>query len=393
MRLHLDATDETVVIVLADAGALVKTITTYNDHTSTTYAPGQQEAVSNGTTEAVIVPAPSASTQRQLTGIKISNADTVTETFTVRFKKTAGSITQDLFRASLLPGEHAEWLPDVGWAVYESNGNRKTTPTAYTGRPLWFRKTGTATEAAFVRYCFAKDAGSPGAWAPGTPGLNGRATDGTTAADAGCLPLWTPSAGLYLVGGSGSMSVAGGIEVIDILWINSGLVVTTTTAQAIGAPVSLPARDANGSSNGEGVMAAILVTTATTNAAAVTNTTLSYTDQDGNAGNTATIPSFPATAVIGSFVPFNLAAGDDGIRSVQSVTLGTSYAAGAISLVLYRPIAKIACPAANQVYDCRLADPLQRGLRLWTGSCLIGIQEPTATTATTVDATFYVVDR
>jgi hypothetical protein len=48
--------------------------------------------------------------------------------------------------------------------------------------------------------------------------------------------------------------------------------------------------------------------------------------------------SFPATAVAGTLVPFQLATGDRGVQSVQSVTLGTSYVAGAISLVLFRII-------------------------------------------------------
>jgi hypothetical protein len=39
---------------------------------------------------------------------------------------------------------------------------------------------------------------------------------------------------------------------IDLLWVNTGLVVTTTTAQAI-TPVALPARDAAGTTNGDDV--------------------------------------------------------------------------------------------------------------------------------------------
>ncbi len=66
---------------------------------------------------------------------------------------------------------------------------------------------------------------------------------------------------------------------LDYLWINTGLVVTTLTAQAI-TPVSLPARDMFETTNGDGVIAGILVTTATTNAAVIANTTISYTNSD-----------------------------------------------------------------------------------------------------------------
>ena len=75
--------------------------------------------------------------------------------------------------------------------------------------------------------------------------------------------------------------------------------------------------------------------------------TLSYTNQAGTSGRTATIASFPATAVAGTFVPFQLAAGDTGVRSIQSITLGTSYGGGAIHLVAYRILARLELPIAN----------------------------------------------
>ena len=56
-------------------------------------------------------------------------------------------------------------------------------------------KTGTAADVAGCWYCTAKDAGFPGAWSPGTPGINGRVTNGTTAADNGCIPIKNPSVG------------------------------------------------------------------------------------------------------------------------------------------------------------------------------------------------------
>jgi hypothetical protein len=89
-------------------------------------------------------------------------------------------------------------------------------------------------------------------------------------------------------------------------------------------------------------MVGIEVRTATTNAAAVLNATLDYTNSAGTPGRTGTIlptTGIPATAVAGTFIPFMLAAGDAGIRSIQNITLGTSLGAGAIHLVAYRVIA------------------------------------------------------
>ena len=195
----------------------------------------------------------------------------------------------------------------------------------------------------------------------------------------------------YLTGFNVVASVACQVSLIDILWVNSGLVVTTTTAQAL-TSATWPARDINGSTNGEGVEVGILVTTATTNAGAITNTTMSYTDSDGNAGATATMASFPATAVIGTIVPFQLAAGDKGVRSIQSVTLGTSYGGGAISIIAYRRLASRAVTLANVGSADQQFLPLP-GVRLYNGACVLPIGLMSATTATTINGVVTVAEK
>jgi len=188
-------------------------------------------------------------------------------------------------------------------------------------------------------------AGRPGAATVPSPGLAGAALTSY----AGQIPF--PAA----VGGknihlarfeAAQTSSVGSVILCDRLWHNSGIVVTTTTAQTVNS-VTWPSRDRNGATLGDGVMVGIEVSTATTNAGAVTNTTMSYTNQAGTSGRTATMASFPATAVAGTFVPFLLAAGDTGVRSIQSVTLGTSYAAGAAHLVAYRRIAALGTPQTS----------------------------------------------
>jgi hypothetical protein len=86
----------------------------------------------------------------------------------------------------------------------------------------------------------------------------------------------------YITSYTATATTASTQMLIDLLWINTGIAVTTTTAQAI-TSATLPARDRDGTTNGYDVQWGILVTTATTNASAITNTTLSYTDSDGNA--------------------------------------------------------------------------------------------------------------
>jgi hypothetical protein len=244
-------------------------------------------------------------------------------------------------------------------------------------------KVGTAFEAAGVRYSFLKDTGTPGAFTVGTPGLAGRAVS----VEAGCLPFTAPVGANRKYLGALTMvsTVVGQVELVDLLWINTGTVVTTTTAQTVNS-VAFPARDLTGTTDGVGVQLAILVTTATTNAGAIANTTVNYTNSAGVAGRTGTVTSFPATAVIGTVVQVQLAAGDSGVRSVQTMTLGTSYVAGAISLIAYVPAATAPLVLANVPVTLNWSD---LGMpRLYTGTCLLMHALGNATTAMTITGTY-----
>lgn len=243
-------------------------------------------------------------------------------------------------------------------------------------------KVGATMEAAGVLHSFFYTSGVPGAAAAPTPGVAGAALTSY----AGQIPFPGAVGGksVYLASMSVSASTAGKLVLVDRLWHNSGIVVTTTTAQTINS-VAWPARDMDSSTNGRGVLVGIEVSAATTNAGAVTNTTLSYTNSGGTAGQTATMASFPATAVAGSFIPFQLASGDVGVRSIQSVTLGTSYATGTVHIVAYRVIAEIPLIVAN---TGAVLDPIAGGFpMLADGSVPTLLWLPSATTATTVTGT------
>jgi hypothetical protein len=226
-------------------------------------------------------------------------------------------------------------------------------------------------------------AGWPGAAAAPSPGINGAAlTSYTGQLD---FPAAVTGENTYLAGLDACQAGGvGEIWVCDRLWHNSGLTVTTTGAQAITTP-AFPARDSSGSTAGIGLRLGIEVSTATTNGGAITNMTASYTDEAGNSGNTATVTSFPATAVAGHFSVFNLAAGDRGLRSVQSVTFGTSLAAGAVHMVVFRVLAKIPVLTAN--VGTRL-DAIQLGMpRLYDNTTPMLIYRLTGTAIGAVDAT------
>lgn len=243
-------------------------------------------------------------------------------------------------------------------------------------RPNSFLKSAVTAEAIGRFHSYFLVTGKPGAGVAPSVGLNGETV---TQAKAGTFPFTDPGGAStgYLAQFRAGLATAGQIVLYDRLWQNSGIAVATTTAQAI-TPVALPARDATGTTNGVDVEAWLECYTATTNAGAVTNTTISYTDEAGNAGATGALdPDWPATAVAGTMVPFRLASGDSGVRSVQSITLGTSYAAGAVGIVLLRRLATIDVTVAN---TGQLLNFFDLGTRLYAGSalCLMALVSATA---------------
>jgi hypothetical protein len=247
--------------------------------------------------------------------------------------------------------------------------------------PIPFEKVGATMEAAGVYHSLFYTSGVPGAAVAPTSSIAGDALTSY----AGQLPYANPVSGngyLGRIGGAGT--ALGRLLLCDRLWHNASISKTTTTGQTV-TSATLPARDADGSTNGKGVLVGIEVSTATTNATAITNTTLTYTNSDGTGSRTGTISSFPATAVAGTFVPFQLAAGDIGVRSIQTLTLGTSYASSGspeIHLVAYRILADLGGSNANQQVTLDFA---KVGMpRLYDNTVPFLLWQPSATTAVTV---------
>jgi len=388
--LLLPSTTDSLELVTSAAVA-VDYVAAWADHTSSGVTASAGTGQVSTATTTTIVAAPGASTQRQIRGLTLRNAGTADTTVTVQAKPTGTART--IIKAAIQPGETLAYADGRGWYSLDTAGRERTqrSDASTAGFSVWAHKVGAAPEAAGIWHSHSISTGTPSTWSPGTPGVGGRATDGTTLADDGVLKLPTAGAGLslYLTQFQTVATVACQIMLMDFLWVNTGLVVTTTTAQTV-TSVAFPARDIEGAANGDGVGLAILVTGATTNAAAVTTITASYTDNHGNAGRTATMASFPATAVAGTMVPFQLAAGDEGVSAVASITLGTSLVSGSISLVAYRMIAASPNPVAN-LSSTNVLSP--EGVKIEQSAALIPIQYATATTATTLQLWAQVVQR
>ena len=388
MQINLSNTTHTLELTTSVAGSVHYQVG-YTDITSSTVTnPTDSFGIITTATTTVIATAPAASTTRKIQYVNIFNNGASN---TVVLKKDISGTEYNILQVNLQQGETLRVVNDKV-EVLDVSGRLKTQNTGLseiTGSSRSLFKVGTAIEAAGQYYCFAKDAGAPGAWSPGTPGINGRNTNGTTAADLGCITVGNPSSGAWYIRDFNiAASQVGQFILADVLWVNTGLVVTTTTAQAITQP-TLPLRDNLGTSNGFGIGAGILVTTATTNAAAIANITLSYTNSEGVAGKTGTM-SFPATAVIGTFVPFQLAQGDLGIRSIQSITLGTTLTAGAISLIAFNFLATVPVTVAN---IGSIAFQRKLDLKLNDGHCLLPFWLASNTTATNLTGTIYFVNK
>lgn len=393
--LNLASTD--VLRVVTGAAADIDVHASWVDLNGTTVTPGRTNTpnVSTATTTTAVA-APSSGTVRNVKHLNITN-NHAAQSCAVAVEHFDGSAPVELIEFVLLPGENMILNEEGRWTHRDAQGAEYPPAGAgsYAGRTVQFMKTTTASDAAGYWYCSSKDAGFPGAWSPGTPGVNGRVTDGTSSADYGCIPLVNPSVGAnYMTAVELAASVNHTHDFFDVLWVNSGLVVTTTTAQAITTP-TLPARDVNGTTNGEGCMIALLFTTASTLAAAGANLTVSYTNSKGTAGRTATLSAIagsqvPATPVVGTIVWFSLQAGDTGVKSIESITLGTSMLTGTISLMITRDIVTIGTAVPNVSVPKAIASP---GIRLYNNTCLLHNMLTSATTATFITGSLVVTER
>ena len=383
--INLTSTSDLIRVVTSSASQ-IEVHASYVDFNGTAVTPGRTNTpyITTATTTTV-VPSPGSGVQRNLKHLNITN-DHASVACVVTVEHTDGTTAEELISVTLLSGENMVLGEDGRWTHYDSNGAvyPPAGKGAYDGYPVVFMKSGTAADTVGYWYCTSKDAGFPGAWAPGTPGINGRITDGTTSGDFGCIPIKNPATGSnYLTELTMGASINHSHLFFDVLWVNSGIAVTTTTAQSITTP-TLPARDVNGATNGEGCMIAMLTTTANTNAAVISNSTVSYTNSDGTSGRTATLTAIagsqiPATPVIGTIVWFNLQAGDRGVRSIESITLNTSLGAGAVSLMICRDLANIGTSLVNVQFTRKLSEP---GVRLYNGTCMLHCVLASATTAT-----------
>lgn len=227
-------------------------------------------------------------------------------------------------------------------------------------------------------------AGSPGAGSFDNT-LNGVVLSSSSAMVNGQLPHVDPGSGnAYLNRLTATATIAGTLLVLDRLWHNGGYTITSTAAQNSTTPTWL-ARDAAGTTNGDGVLLALEISAAA--GAAAPTITISYTNQAGTAGRSAT-NAFPTanSPTAGAFFPIGLQAGDTGVRSVQSLTLSVSWVSGTMNLVAYRILAALPLVGA---YTPNAIDALTGGLpRIYNGSVPWLVFVPSTTTTSNISGLY-----
>lgn len=168
----------------------------------------------------------------------------------------------------------------------------------------------------------------------------------------------------WLLGATPGASAPGTLIIYDRLLHIGGLSGTVTSAQTVGGTLT---RYTNGLGN------QIWIEVYTQIGATSTTVTASYTDQDGNSGQTT------PTNVIGNtgfreaqrLLPLTLAAGDYGVRACASVTLAaTTGTAGNFGVNIVHPLLECPCPTASvsAIRDCIVQIP--QGVEVLTDACL-----------------------
>lgn len=374
--IRLNGTAESLQLITSVAGS-IDYDASYTDITSSADTPSDTSGNIATATTTPVVAAPAASTIRQIAWLNFYNAGTVYNLLTIQ--KNTGS-ARVLFKINLAPGESVDYTSNRGFVVSDANGKEKWVmdgSTAIKSGRLGLVKSSSTITSNVQRNSLFSATGFPAAWATGSPGVNGRATNSASNGEPGSLPIWTVTSGLlYYMGASIVSSVANSVfQLFDVLWVNSGLSVTLLTSQAI-TPVALPARDVSGTTNGGEVQAAVLVTSAL--GAAASTITITYTNSAGTGSRTATA-SVLASAAAGSLFVFTLQAGDTGIRSVQAWIGSASMISGTLSLVLFTEYDSV--PTPMPVSSITPSQPSKTaGRRVYDGACLLGAFIQTVTT-------------
>ena len=185
------------------------------------------------------------------------------------------------------------------------------------------------------------------------------------------------------------------LMLVDMLGWYRVTTVTTTTAQTTNNSVTLPRY-----TDGAGVNAFIYNSNATALGAGTPNLSIGYTNSAGTAGRAtpAVLPIGKTAAAnglilhsgtgAGKYGPFMpLAAGDSGIRSIQTIQNSTSYVSGEYAVALCKPLLTMPITTLGVAAERDLVNQLPSMPRVYDGACLAWLMYHGA--ATPVNSALY----
>lgn len=173
----------------------------------------------------------------------------------------------------------------------------------------------------------------------------------------------------YILGAHFSGNTVGQLYYYDRLFHVGSVVVTSTGTTTLSSQPSISSRVPGADYNGIEMW---LEVNAAVSATAVT-VSVTYTNQAGTAGQTATLDSNLSGLATRRLLPFRLASGDFGVQKVESIIVGGSAAStGSINIVLARKLCVGSITAAN-IPD-NIQDPFSTKMtEIFTDSCLWGV--------------------
>lgn len=164
-----------------------------------------------------------------------------------------------------------------------------------------------------------------------------------SAATAGSLPGALSGIACWIKSVCSTQTPGGSLLFYDRLTQQGGL---SGTVEATAQTTNLPTAALTRYTSGAGVFAALEIYTAIGTTA--TTATVSYTNSSGTSGRTSATLTFGGSSDrnVGSVVPLPMQAGDNGVRSVESVTLAaTTGTAGNFGVTLLKPLLSV--PTSN----------------------------------------------
>jgi len=227
---------------------------------------------------------------------------------------------------------------------------------------FWFKTCVTSPAAASIMMRLWNMAGWPPPGADPTPALSGIVP---TSATAGAIPYTNPTgpATMHLLNVGGCCSLQAVIFLYDRLWHAGGINLNSASLQTI-TDAQAPTRHTDGLGN------MLLVEISAAAGTTTKDLTINYTNT-ADAAKSVTV-NIPASAIINRVLLVGLAAGDKGVKSVQSVQLsGAMGGTGVANLVMYNisELQQIPC-YANLYADRDLVVQVPNLPKLNDGACL-----------------------